>query len=345
MIGCIKNENHTLFDNLDNNCHECFNSTDTCAPVLCPLSGLQHRYMKQVAHGHNCFLCLSTKEARNKNVFIEKFQIFLSSVELLSQMSKLTMSKAEEFEREKYYKIVHNLRKLNAEALSNQYNFIPQEKLTENYRDLYSFVFDLIKSDMKGATLTLLKQAKINAHIKTEFDTHELLSMENPILDFRNHRVREVILNVYHPFERDFKDKNVFLAFSPQIGSARFDYRTMRLAFAHILSNSAKYVKPNTTIEVGYECTENETVISFFMCSIVIRPEEFDRIFEDGVSGSVPQANKLNGSGLGMGLIKKAIELNNGIFSVIPGKTYTKVKNDISYADNIFVIRLRNKWM
>lgn len=193
---------------------------------------------------------------------------------------------------------------------------------------------------MRGATLTLLKQAKINAHIKTEFDTHELLSMDNPILDFRNHGVREVILNVYHPFERDFKDKDIFLSFSQNIGYARFDYRTMRLAFAHILSNSAKYVKPSTDIEVNFENSGEDTVISFTMTSIVIKPDEVDRIFDDGFSGCIPKANKINGSGLGMGLIKKAVELNNGTFSVIPGETYTKAKNGIYYAQNLFVITL-----
>lgn len=343
MKGCIRNENSSIFDNLEDKCQECLNSDSDSVSLLCPLSGLPHKQKKQLAHGYNCFLCLSQQEARNKNVFLERFQIFISSVSFLSQLSKLTVAKAEEIEREKYYKIVHNLRKLNAEALGSQYNFIPQEKLTENYRDLFSFVFNIIENDLKGATLTLLKQAKINAHIKTEFDTHELLSMENPILEFRNHGVREVILNVYHPFERDFKDKNIFLAFSANIGYARFDYRTMRLAFAHILSNSAKYVKPGTDIDVGYENNEIETVITFSMCSMVIKQDEVQRIFEDGVSGAIPKANKLNGSGLGMGLIKKAVELNNGSFSVVPGKSYTKTKNGISYADNSFIIRLKKQ--
>lgn len=342
MIGYIKNANSTLFDNLDNCCQKCIRSISESWVIDCPLSGLKHRLMGQPAHGYTCFLCLSSKEARNKSVFLEKFQIFISSIDFLTQLSKSVMSKAEEIEREKYYKIVHNLRKLNAEALGNQYNFIPQEKLTENYRDLFSFVYNWIRSDMKGATLTLLKQAKINAHIKTEFDTHELLSMDNPILDFRNHGVREVILNVYHPFERDFKDKNIFLAFSHNIGYAKFDYRTMRLAFAHILSNAAKYVKPSTDINVNFEVIDSDIVISFSMCSIAIREEEVERIFLDGVSGSIPKANKLNGSGLGMGLIKKAVELNNGSFNVIPGKTFSKTKNNIYYADNVFVITLHN---
>lgn len=248
MKGYIKNGSIVLFENIEDACQHCYDANDTTTNCVCPLSKEERRHRKQIAHGYDCFICLSKKDARNNNTFIEKVQILLSTIPLLKRLSLLTQEKAAETEREKYYKIVHNLRHLNAEALGTQYNFIPQERMTENYRDLFSYVYHEIESDIKGATLLLLKQAKINAHIKTEFDTHELLSMDHPILDVRNHRVREVILNVYHPFERDFKDKNVFLSFSPDIGYARFDYRTMRLAFAHILSNAAKYVKPETSI-------------------------------------------------------------------------------------------------
>lgn len=340
MKGCIRRGAIVVFDNLDDECVRCSNVVNDYINVNCPLTHEERRQNKQTAHKHECFLCLNKNDARNKMVFNERFQIFISSVNFLTRIIKYAREKAEETERDKYYKIVHNLKHLNAEALGTQYNFIPQELLTENYRDLYSLVHNEIRKDIKGATLLLLKQAKINAHIKTEFDTHELLSMDNPVLDVRNHRVREVILNVYHPYERDFKEQNIVISFSPSIGYARFDYRTMRLAFAHILSNATKYVKPYTGIEVLYELTDSATIITFSMCSIVIKQDEVEKIFIDGISGSIPKANNLNGSGLGMGLIRKAVEMNNGTFTVIPGTTYTK-KNGIDYADNSFVISLR----
>ena len=68
------------------------------------------------------------------------------------------------------------------------------------------------------------------------------------------------------------------------------------------------------------------------MQSLYIKPEEQDMIFNDHYSGeSVKQLN-LQGSGLGMGLIRKAILLNGGNFIVIPGKKFKKR----NYAENIF---------
>lgn len=340
MKGYLKKNDMAIFDTTEDRCQNCIKETGEFQLLECPLTKEHRRSYRQFAHSFDCFLCLSCKDARNKNVFMDRFNIFISSINLLSKISIATREHAEQIERDKYYKIVHNLRHLNAEALGAQYNFVPQEKLTENYRDIFQFVYDEIKHDTKGATLLILKQAKINAHIKTEFDTHELLSMDNPNLDVRNHRVREVILNIYHPFERDFKEKKVSLDFDPNIGYARFDYRTMRLALTHILSNAAKYVRPGTDIYVKFEITESATVISFDMTSIAIHEKEIESIFIDGVSGAIPKANNLHGSGLGMGLIKKAVELNNGIFLVLPGKTFTK-KGGIYYAENKFVISLQ----
>lgn len=341
MKGCISSNTYFLMNNLDDSCQNCLSECSTFIAKCCPVNGVACRMNRQIAHGFDCFLCLDNKEARNKNVFIERFQLFLSSINLLQQIFNEVREKAEQIERDKYYKIVHNLKHLNAEALGEQYNFIPQGRMAENYRDLFSWVYAEIKKDLKGATLLLLKQAKINAHIKTEFDTHELLSMRNPILDVRSHSVREVILNVYHPYERDFKAKNVNIIFGANMGKAWFDYRTMRLAFAHILSNAAKYVKAQTTIEVLYEDSATCTDIIFSMVSISIPETEVDSIFVDGFSGSIPQAHSLNGSGLGMGLIKKAVELNKGEFRVYPGETNMKGKNGISYSNNKFIISLK----
>lgn len=341
MIGFIRNSSSTIYSTFwGSECSNCMKNCLGLQNILCPIDGHKCKQDFQEAHGFECFLCLNEKEAKNKSIFIERFQIFLSTIPLLVQSHKAARDLAIRQEREKYYKIVHNLKHLNAEALGVQYTFIPQELLTENYSDLFTFVKDEIQKDIKGATLLILKQAKINAHIKTEFDTHELLSMDNPVLDKRTHKVRQVILNVYHPFERDFKQKNCSLIFDPNIGYAHFDYRTMRLAFAHILSNAAKYVKPSTDIFVEFVKTEVSVIITFSMTSLFIKREEVNLVFNDGFSGEIPKAHNLSGSGLGMGLIRKAVSLNNGIFSIIPGSSCIRARNGLSYAENKFVITL-----
>lgn len=340
MIGKISNSEMTIFCSIKNGCASCINECNGFINVTCPIDGSKCKLARQDAHGFSCFLCLNEKEARNKTIFLERFQIFLSSIPMIVQSHKIAKETAIKQEREKYYKIVHNLKHLNGEALGVQYSFIPQELMTENYRDLFSFVQNEIRKDLRGATLLILKQSKINAHIKTEFDTHELLSMDNPIMDKRNHSVRQVILNVYHPFERDFKEKQVALIFSNNMGYASFDYRTMRLAFAHILSNAAKYVRPSTDIYVEYENIGKNIIITFKMTSIHIKRDEVNQIFNDGFSGSIPKAHELSGSGLGMGLIRKAVSLNNGIFTVIPGTSYIKGRNGILYSENKFVITI-----
>ena len=68
------------------------------------------------------------------------------------------------------------------------------------------------------------------------------------------------------------------------------------------------------------------------MKSFYISPEESKTIFDDHVSGAVPQKKNLNGSGLGMGLIKRAFEMNKGSIEVVPGEK--KLNSD--YSQNLF---------
>ena len=78
------------------------------------------------------------------------------------------------------------------------------------------------------------------------------------------------------------------------------------------------------------------------MISIIIEDSKLESIFIDGFSGSMPRAHKLNGSGLGMELIKKAVSLNDGMFHVIPGEKNEIAENGLIYANNCFKITLNS---
>ena len=99
---------------------------------------------------------------------------------------------------------MHNLKSLNAQSVATQSLFIPQNP-NLSYRSLFDIVEEKVQLEPREATLTLLKLAKNNYHIKTEFTTHEKLSFENPVLFKQNHNIKAVILNVYHSFDIEFR--------------------------------------------------------------------------------------------------------------------------------------------
>ena len=115
---------------------------------------------------------------------------------------------------------------------------------------------------------------------------------------------------------------------------ATIDYDTVRLAIYHILSNAVKYIAPNSCLQTEILLDEDNSnvIVNFKMQSLYIKPEELNMVFMDHYSGETVRQLNLQGSGLGMGLIQKAIQLNGGDFTVIPGRKFKKS----SFADNIF---------
>lgn len=341
MYCKIWDENGVWYSNLEQDCEKCLNSvTGELEQVNCTLSGDVCKAGVSIAHKKNIFLCCSKSECKNNKRFAEKFSIVKSEIPFLVSLIKQIEAKYAQIEREKYSQIVHNLKSLNAQSIATQSLLIPQD-IHQSYRGLFDVVEEKVQSDPKEATLILLKLAKNNYHIKTEFTTHEKLSFENPVLFKQNHNIRTVILNVYHSFDIEFREKYIELHVEDRDIIINFDFDTIRVALYHIFSNAIKYMKPRTRLDVSYCVNEDNVEVNFKMKSFYIRPDERSFIFNDHYSGTEAIANKLNGNGLGMGYIRKALALNNGEFIIYAGDKI-ETKNKINYSDNLFVFRFNN---
>lgn len=335
----IWDENRTWYDNVELPCETCFNEINSeLEQRICSCSGELHRIGKSVAHKKNICICCSTSECKNNKRFVEKFSLIKSEIPFLMTFMKEMEQKYAQIEREKYSQIVHNLKSLNAQSISTQSLFIPQDLRHNKYRNLFSIVEDKVKSNPREATITLLKLAKNNNHVKTEFSTHEKLSFENPVLFKQFHNITTVILNVYHSFDMEFKEKGINLVIEDNGIVVNFDFDTIRVALYHIFSNAIKYMKPNTNLEVVSSIGEDCVDVVFSMTSMHIQPGERDKIFNDHYSGIQAVEHKLNGHGLGLGYIRKAALLNGGEFKVIAGNKTVRA-NGINYSNNQFVLR------
>jgi len=68
---------------------------------------------------------------------------------------------------------------------------------------------------------------------------------------------------------------------------------------------------------------------------------ELIKIFEDNYSGIKVKEKNSQGNGLGMGLIRKALELNKASIEIIAGKIIEK-KNNFEYSKNEFIITFKS---
>ncbi len=333
-------KNDVAFNNLAEQCLKCEVTCTSDGTVFkCPVyTNEEIRQGKKQNKSGELFLCATKETAKTTKLFKEKLELFLWAFPDIAKLKDKISIGTKQLEQEKYEKIVHNLRTINAQSIQEQFSLVPQDLLAENYTDQVDYITNIIKSNPEKAAAVFLRLAKNNASVKTEFATHEKLSIENPILTISTHDIRKVILNVFHAFSLEFKNKKVELEIFQTKKKLNFDYDTVRLAIYHMFHNSNKYIKPKSRLKIEISDDSNITSIIFKMDSIQVMPDEVEKIFEDSYSGVKVKEKNFQGNGLGMGLIRKAMALNNATIEINPGTIVEKI-NKIEYAHNEFIFR------
>jgi len=186
----------------------------------------------------------------------------------------------------------------------------------------------------------LLAIAKASASMKTEFSVFKNLFNPEPALHNKHHVVHKVLMNVLYLFFPDFTDKDVFVSVAESTLTAWFDYESIHVALYHLIDNASKYVKVGSDIEIAINEEDSQAVISMTMTSLKISPNEVSRLFEEGYSGNLAVKTGKAGGGIGVFLVKKVLELNNGSIEL---KIYPNTAESvlgIDYQMHTFEIKL-----
>jgi signal transduction histidine kinase len=105
------------------------------------------------------------------------------------------------------------------------------------------------------------------------------------------------------------------------------DPTDMEIIFNNLVSNSVKYNKKGGKVEVIIDEDGNDVIIIFSDTGIGIKEEDRENLFAEFVRIKNEKTKNISGSGLGLSIVKKVVELYNGTISVdsIPdvGTTFT----------------------
>jgi len=155
-----------------------------------------------------------------------------------------------------------------------------------------------------------------------------LLTLINDILDLSKIEAGKVILN-YSPIhlesmlqnclnmmkEKAFRHQLTLNLHIPEQLKCRLiqgDERKLKQTMLNLLSNAAKFTPDNGTITVDVELTDIEILISVSDTGIGISVEDQKRVFEDFYQAKGGLADKIPGTGLGLALVKRFVELHGG---------------------------------
>ena len=170
------------------------------------------------------------------------------------------------------------------------------------------------------------KQKEYVDHILTS--GRHLLSLINDILDLSKIEAGKLKLSLtcqeLTPLLEDslvmIKQKamkhgiEVNLIVNPEDADLRVqtDARAFKQIMFNLLSNAAKFTPDNGAIEVEAKTYENEVRISVLDTGIGIEKRHQDRIFEEFYQVPVQKGSRAQGTGLGLSLAKKLVEMHDG---------------------------------
>jgi signal transduction histidine kinase len=94
------------------------------------------------------------------------------------------------------------------------------------------------------------------------------------------------------------------------------DPTDMEIIFNNLVSNSVKYNRPGGKAEITIDGNDNDVIMIFSDTGIGIKEEDRKNLFAEFVRIKNEKTRNISGSGLGLSIVKKVIELYNGTISV-----------------------------
>ena len=190
----------------------------------------------------------------------------------------------------------------------------------------------LMKNELEGKDLP-----KISEYIgKLEKSGNILLSIINNILDMARiesgrmevdenySNIEDIRQRLFEMFEDEAKKKNIHVKYTLNVEHKHVmaDVTKVEEIFVNILSNAVKYTPSNGSITVNVDelaCDDPGYMIvrtSVMDTGIGMSQEYLDEIFDAFTREKSTTTSKINGTGLGMAIVKKYVDLLGGTIDV-----------------------------
>ncbi len=111
----------------------------------------------------------------------------------------------------------------------------------------------------------------------------------------------------------------------PQLGTIRADERKFKQILLNLLTNAVKFTAEGGRVDVRARMTDGTLEVAVSDTGIGIAKEDQDAVFEEFRQVGLPGSTKQEGTGLGLALAKRFVELHGGRMSLesTPGKGST----------------------
>ena len=141
--------------------------------------------------------------------------------------------------------------------------------------------------------------------------------------------------DILHKVHRDFKvqaqKKNITMDLNipSDLSPIQADLEALDEVFSNLVNNAIKYTKRNGKVSLSAIEKENTIEIDVFDTGIGITTEELPKIFNEFYRGSNVKSNGIDGTGVGLTIVKEIVEVHQGEI---------KVRSELEKGSSITVI-------
>lgn len=269
-----------------------------------------------------------------------EFDMLLNKYALLYDAFCQNYERIKAVEQEENKRFKHNITIFASHVSWELYRLIPQDIfMTRGYDKLHDKVKNLISENNSNTASTLINAIKYSKQISTEIDAYEYLSGNAQILVQKHvlHKILMLSLSLYY---EAFEKKKVKVIVEDSNISIDLDYKSFNVILNNIFSNIQKYILPKSELRFAFKVIDNKVHMSITMYSLRIEDSERNKIFESGYSGLWASKIKLNGTGMGLYIVKMLLEQNKGSISIVSNHNESIEHDKIPYDNTTIEIIL-----
>lgn len=302
---------------------------------------IRHVY-RENEKGEVRLIILDDKDLANSKKGIARIaDAYLSLISPLKIIEKEQRSRFDQIIK----RFAHNLVDLDKQLKGILYRLAPDSIREKTYAEMVENVKSRIEKDTNATAKDICQITHSAYDLEAQITSLRVISgiAEEIGPSFINVNIYRTIYRLQQPYIEDLSKKKVSIINNINPAEAekfkvRVDPQLLNVAISQFLNNAVKYTLPDSTVILSADFDSDECVIKIEMVSIYVEDDERDKIFFERYKGK--NAQSVDGSGIGMFLIKSAFKIMGGNIKLISaGESFTF--NSIPYSKNTFLIYLK----
>ncbi|SFL94626.1 Signal transduction histidine kinase [Paenibacillus sp. 1_12] len=247
--------------------------------------------MRQISQGN--FNVSLDKTARHQG----HFEVFVDSINHMAQQLKHMEAMRQEFISNVSHEIQSPLTSINGFAQALQH-----DRLSENERQHYLHIIETESKRLSRLSDNLLKLTSLES--------------EHYPYDPKQYRLDKQLRNLVLACEPQWLSKKIDMDISLADLEIVADEELLSQVWVNLLYNSIKFTPDGGMITVRLVKELDQVIVSIADTGIGIAEENQSRIFERFFKADVSRNRAVSGSGLGLSIVHKIIEMHQGTISV-----------------------------